>query len=258
MVPKALALESAGHDKGVGVGQVLAIDVGGTFIKYALVDEGGVLTGKGRVPTPLEGLDDFIDTVESIYQVFHGQVEGIALSVPGVVDRDAGFMHSGGALEYNYGVPLAALLQERMPGVSVSIENDAKAAVWAEMTSGAHRGLPAQVGCDGHRRGRAVCPGWSWGRGRPGSTAPLLFRVGCPDPQHLVCPRPRKVRGWRRDQRAAAVPGDPQRRDPRRQEVLRRGVPLAARCSVSVFQRCQPAWGCLQLQRAVRVSLIAS
>lgn len=137
MVPKALALESAGHDKGVGVGQVLAIDVGGTFIKYALVDEGGVLTGKGRVPTPLEGLDDFIDTVESIYQVFHGQVEGIALSVPGVVDRDAGFMHSGGALEYNYGVPLAALLQERMPDVSVSIENDAKAAVWAEMTSGA-------------------------------------------------------------------------------------------------------------------------
>ena len=119
------------------MGQVLAIDVGGTFIKYALVDEGGVLTGKGRVPTPLEGLDDFIDAVESMYQVFHGQVDGIARSIPGVVDRDAGFMHSGGALEYNYGVPLAALLQERMPGVSVSIENDAKAAVWAEMTSGA-------------------------------------------------------------------------------------------------------------------------
>ena len=137
MVPKALALENAGHDKGGGVGQVLAIDVGGTFIKYALVDEGGVLTRKGRVPTPLEGLDEFIDAVESIYQVFHGQVEGIALSVPGVVDRDAGFMRSGGALEYNYGVPLAALLQERIPGVNVSIENDAKAAVWAEMTSGA-------------------------------------------------------------------------------------------------------------------------
>lgn len=67
MVPKALALENAGHDKGGGVGQVLAIDVGGTFIKYALVDEGGVLTGKGRVPTPLEGLDDFIDAVESMY-----------------------------------------------------------------------------------------------------------------------------------------------------------------------------------------------
>ena len=137
MVPKALALESAGHDEEVTVGQVLAIDVGGTFIKYALVDEGGMLTRKGKVPTPLEGLDDFIDTVESIYQVFHGQVEGIALSVPGVVDRDAGFMRSGGALEYNYGVPLAALLQERIPGVNVSIENDAKAAVWAEMTSGA-------------------------------------------------------------------------------------------------------------------------
>ena len=31
MVPKALALENAGHDKGGGVGQVLAIDVGGTW-----------------------------------------------------------------------------------------------------------------------------------------------------------------------------------------------------------------------------------
>ena len=137
MVPKALALQNAGHDEEVIVGQVLAIDVGGTFIKYALVDEGGVLTGKGKVPTPLEGLDDFIDAVQSIYQVFHGEVAGIALNIPGVVDRDAGFMRSGGALEYNYGVPLAKLIEARILGVNVSIENDGKAAVWAEMISGA-------------------------------------------------------------------------------------------------------------------------
>ena len=45
----------------------ISIDVGGTGIKYALMDDTAALLDQGEFPTPKEGLDAFLDLITSIY-----------------------------------------------------------------------------------------------------------------------------------------------------------------------------------------------
>ena len=40
----------------------LVIDVGGTGIKYAIMDEKGNFLSEGQTPTPKESLDVFLET----------------------------------------------------------------------------------------------------------------------------------------------------------------------------------------------------
>ena len=44
----------------------LAIDIGGTRIKYGLLDRAGTLIEKGDVATPNETLSEFVATVRQI------------------------------------------------------------------------------------------------------------------------------------------------------------------------------------------------
>ncbi len=119
--------------------KILAVDVGGTEIKYGLVDEDNDISEEAYIPTPLDSLDDFLDTIYSIYCKFDNEVEGIAMSVPGFVDSKNGITVSGGALLYNINQPIGKLLEKKC-GCKVHIENDGKAAAMAELGYGALRG----------------------------------------------------------------------------------------------------------------------
>lgn len=124
---------------------VLAIDVGGSAIKYGLCNAQGNLTDKSSTPTPNNPdstLDDFIATIKGIYEGFiqaGKRVDGIAISIPGCVNPD-GSMRTGGAISYNYGAPLADLIEEAT-GLRPVIENDAKAAAAAELWIGSLQGV---------------------------------------------------------------------------------------------------------------------
>ncbi len=114
----------------------LAVDVGGTFIKYAVMDRECRFYEKGKVPTPTEDLDAFVDAVAGLYGERKGQVSGIAMSAAGMVDAKTGFMYNGGAVSCITNLNLAQVLQERC-GVPVTIENDARSAALAELWKGA-------------------------------------------------------------------------------------------------------------------------
>ena len=114
--------------------QYLVIDVGGTNLKYALMTEETILE-KGEIPTPLTNLDDFIETIGKLYDRYQTQISGIALSAPGRIDANTGFMYTAGALEYIHRVPMAELLKKRCP-TPISIENDGKCAALAELWKG--------------------------------------------------------------------------------------------------------------------------
>lgn len=43
----------------------LAVDVGGSAIKFALMDQGASFVDKGEIKTPLTGLDDYLDALTS-------------------------------------------------------------------------------------------------------------------------------------------------------------------------------------------------
>lgn len=116
----------------------LTIDVGGTNIKYALMDAEANIIEKGEIPTPYDGLETFLDTLEEIYKKYP-EVEACAISAPGKIDSVRGFTYTSGALRYFDNYDLRGALEERM-GIPVSIENDAKCAALAELWKGSLQG----------------------------------------------------------------------------------------------------------------------
>ena len=116
--------------------KILAIDVGGTFIKFAVMS--GVRTFKivkqDKIPTPKTNHEEFLDALADIFNN-NDDVEGIALAMPGLIDTEKGVCISSGALEFSNGHCIVEELQS-MCGVPVTVDNDAKCAALAEVKSG--------------------------------------------------------------------------------------------------------------------------
>lgn len=111
--------------------QWLALDVGGSGIKYALADEAYQLTEAGILPTQYDTHAGFIDAVGSIFDRFAGTAAGIAISTCGELDPATGHMFSGGTLTFNSGTNMIESVTARCR-VPVSVENDANCALLAE------------------------------------------------------------------------------------------------------------------------------
>ena len=109
----------------------VGIDVGGTEIKFALLDEKAQFLEKGLIDTPHTNLEDFVEAIGSIVDRFKPDVEAVVMSVPGRVDSKNGFMFTGGAIRYNYNVAMTDLISKRVD-LPVVLENDAKCAALAE------------------------------------------------------------------------------------------------------------------------------
>ena len=115
------------------------IDVGGTNIKYALMDPEGEILEKGETPTAAETIEEHIDALAAI-AVRYPQAEALVMSAPGRIDSSRGYFYTGGALTFVRETPLAELLSERL-GIPVTAENDGKCAALAELWKGALCGV---------------------------------------------------------------------------------------------------------------------
>ena len=113
---------------------VLTLDIGGNFIKYAMIDEQLKMHGKGKIPTPNDTLENLFLAIDEIFQKFH-TVDGLAISMPGAIDSDSGIAYTGGALEYIHELPLVSQLSAKYH-LPVWIGNDAKCAGYAEVGYG--------------------------------------------------------------------------------------------------------------------------
>ena len=116
--------------------KILTVDVGGTFIKHAVMSGGRSfkLAAQGKVPTPQNNHEEFLNALADIFNA-NNDVEGIAVSMPGLIDTFKGVCISSGALNYSNGHCLAEELQN-ICGVPVTVENDANCAALAEIKSG--------------------------------------------------------------------------------------------------------------------------
>lgn len=123
----------------------LGIDIGGTFIKYALMNELGEILEKGDTPTPKDTLDHMLDSLDSFISKYKDEVSGIAISAPGRIDTQKGYLHTAGAINHYLGnTPLADILTEEY-GLPVAIDNDAKCAANAELWQGALKDVASGV-----------------------------------------------------------------------------------------------------------------
>jgi len=116
----------------------VGIDIGGTAIKYALINQDATIVEQSSTKTPLpedSTLEDLLIILEGIIEKYKTQVEGVAISMPGIIDNKTGHAYIGGALTYLAGVNLAKILGDKFL-LPVSIENDAKSAALAELWLG--------------------------------------------------------------------------------------------------------------------------
>jgi transcriptional regulator/sugar kinase len=116
--------------------QYLVFDIGGTNLKYALLDNAGNIIEKNKKPTVKSGLNDFLKEMYEIADQYNGNFKGIAISCPGKIDVDNKIIHFGGSLPFLDGANIQKLFGDKY-GVPVGVENDGKAAALAEMWLGA-------------------------------------------------------------------------------------------------------------------------
>lgn len=113
----------------------LVLDIGGTFIKYAIMDSKANIYHKNKMPTIKTSLTDFEDAIVGLYQKYE-DIEGIAISCPGQIDVEKGLIYHGGALPFLH-LYTASQLSKRCHDIPVAIENDGKCAGLAEASIGA-------------------------------------------------------------------------------------------------------------------------
>ncbi len=119
------------------IDKVLAFDIGGTKIAYALVDrKGSILNKVIRHPTPAAP-GAVVKLLKTIIAQFEDQIDAIAVSTAGTVDRiNSRITGSAGNMPEGYVDTDFKALSNK----PVMVENDANSAVWAEYILGNAKG----------------------------------------------------------------------------------------------------------------------
>ncbi len=123
----------------------IGIDIGGTKIAGALVDESGQIVNELRVPTPVEDPAALVDAVVGVIRELRAdhEVLGAGVAMAGFIDAAQSAVIYGTNFGWkNY--PLKAEIEAKLD-IPVIIENDANAAAWAEYRFGAGKGFQHMV-----------------------------------------------------------------------------------------------------------------
>lgn len=118
----------------------VGIDIGGTKIAGALVDEDGNIVRDARVATPASDGEGIVEAVVTLVEELIDGVEaiGVGVAAAGFIDADQALIVYSPNLSWR-NEPLKARLDAKL-SIPVIIENDANAAGWAEFRYGAGRG----------------------------------------------------------------------------------------------------------------------
>jgi predicted NBD/HSP70 family sugar kinase len=117
--------------------QYLVLDIGGTFVKYAVMTEDGQFVTQGKVPVSHKSEEEMFAALEAVRAEVAGHdYVGVAISMPGRIDTTAGIAHTGGAFSWIHDYP-AAERYGAVFGKPATIANDGKCAAYAESWQGA-------------------------------------------------------------------------------------------------------------------------
>ena len=121
---------------------VVAVDVGGTEIKSALVDSDLNVIETTTAPTPKADTTG-VETVKAISAIVAEfgktqKVEAVGLAVPGALDEPAGTSRWSGNLQWK-NLPIRKLLEDSVK-IPVAFGHDVRTAAVAELRSGAAKG----------------------------------------------------------------------------------------------------------------------
>jgi glucokinase len=122
------------------VGLTIGVDVGGTKVAAAVVDDSGRIVEKLRRTTPAARPDSTVEVIaDAVNELLaRHQVDSVGIGAAGFVDEARSSVLFAPNLAWR-DEPVQKLVEERI-GRPVVVENDANAAAWAETQIGAARG----------------------------------------------------------------------------------------------------------------------
>ena len=126
--------------------KTLGLDLGGTKILAAVVENGKILA-RQQLPTPRSGYPAVLSTLAEAAQTLlkdFPDISRVGLGSPGPLDLRAGKVVFAPNIPGLEDVPIAGDLSERL-GLSVTLENDANAAGYAEHLYGAAKALQSSI-----------------------------------------------------------------------------------------------------------------
>ncbi len=117
----------------------IGIDIGGTKIAGAVVDEFGTILDERRVPTPAADPKAIVDAVVRMVEelALDREIAAVGAAAPGFIDAAQSLVYYAPNLAMRH-EPFREQLEQRL-GRPILIENDANAAGWAEFRFGAGR-----------------------------------------------------------------------------------------------------------------------
>ncbi|MEK5390750.1 ROK family glucokinase [Margalitia sp. FSL K6-0131] len=126
---------------------IVGVDLGGTSVKLAFIQEDGEILHKWEIPTDKseQGKNILPDIAESIQRKMvelggtKERLIGIGMGAPGAVDKEKGIIYEAVNLGWPKNYPIVKLLSD-LSGLPVEIDNDANCAALGEMWKGAGNG----------------------------------------------------------------------------------------------------------------------
>lgn len=124
--------------------RLIGIDIGGTSIKFALMDDAGTIEKKWSIPTNIaeKGKDIPKEICDSIRTTLEdarlATVKGIGIGVPGPISPDGKMVVQAVNLDWK-DLPLKEIIETDL-GIGVCLLNDANAAALGEIWKGAAQG----------------------------------------------------------------------------------------------------------------------
>ncbi|OJU15741.1 MAG: glucokinase [Clostridiales bacterium 43-6] len=122
------------------------IDLGGTNIATAIVNDNYEILGRGKLKTNMprsaESIaDDMAKTVRMACEdagIDIAKVKSVGVGTPGSFNQETGIIEFSNNLKFN-NVPMVQLIEDRL-GIRCYMENDANAAAYGEQLAGAGKG----------------------------------------------------------------------------------------------------------------------
>ena len=124
----------------------IGVDLGGTNLRIAAVDEQGTLLEKVTLGTQVARGRDYVisemcDAIRELAAKFSrsGRMIGAGIGIPGIIDKRTGMLRESPNLPGWENYPVRNEIEQRL-GAPVMLENDANAAAFGEAWLGAARG----------------------------------------------------------------------------------------------------------------------
>jgi len=131
------------------VGEVLhaiGIDIGGTKMAGALVDDAGNVVNELKIPSPIDDSDQMIEAISSLISTLGEgqQVMAVGVAAAGFMSADREVMYHSPNIAAWRNEPLKRRIETKT-NLPVLLENDANAAGWAEFRFGAGAGSKSMI-----------------------------------------------------------------------------------------------------------------